>query len=126
MNKLVGNKLKIFLFGILLTGFMSVSHAKDLTQTDLNQASAQHYSSADFMLNKAYDQLMSALDKNGKEALKKAQKVWIKFRDLEASFAASQYEGGSIASLIKNQALTEITQNRTAALTKRHLVVITP
>ena len=116
-------KLKMVIFCILVA---STVQAKDLTQADLNQASAQHYSASDFMLNKAYSQLMGVLEKDRKEELKKAQKAWLKFRDLNAKFITAGYKGGSIATLINNQALIEMTQNRTAQLTKMHLVVITP
>lgn len=121
------NILKTSLVCILFASVMNIGYAKDLTQSDLNQASAQHYSTVDFMLNKAYEQLTGSLEtKASKEALIKAQKAWITFRDLNAIAVASNYEGGSIAPLIKNQALIEMTQNRTEALTTMYLNVITP
>jgi uncharacterized protein YecT (DUF1311 family) len=104
----------------------NIAQAKDLTQADLNQAASQHYSSSDFMLNKAYKQLMGVLEKDRKEELKKAQEAWLKFRDLNSNFISDGYKGGSIAPLIHSQALIEITQNRTAELTRMHLEAITP
>jgi uncharacterized protein YecT (DUF1311 family) len=116
-------RAKIVIFCILM---LNIAQAKDLTQADLNQAASQHYSSSDFMLNKAYKQLMGVLEKDRKGELKKAQEAWLKFRDLNAKFIANGYKGGSIAPLIQYQALIELTQNRTAELTKMHLEAITP
>jgi uncharacterized protein YecT (DUF1311 family) len=116
--------LKIFTICIALLSFSSISNAGDLSQTDLNQASSQEYSSADFMLNKAYQQLMGVLETGEKDSLKSVQKAWIKFRDANAKFVTRS--GGSIAPLLQNQALTEMTNHRTATLTSMHLTAITP
>jgi len=117
------NKLKVIIFCILVTG---IAQAKDLTQLDLNQAAQQHFEATDFMLNKAYKNLMSVLDKDMKVELKEAQKAWLKFRDLNSNFCSDQYKGGSIAGLIYVQSRIEMTQNRIAELTKMHLEFITP
>lgn len=117
---------KALIVFISLLSFYNVSHADGLSQSDLNQASSQAYSSADFMLNKAYQQLMGALEGKEKDSLKSAQKAWLTFRDLNTKFIADQYAGGSIAPMMKNQALTEMTNYRIAILTKMHLDVITP
>lgn len=118
------NKLKAVIFCLLLA---NASYAADLTQADLNKAAEQQRDSADFMLNKAYEQLMGALEeKEAKADLKAAQKAWLKFRDLNAKFAADQYKGGSLAALTQSQSLTEMTQNRTSALTSQYLSFTTP
>lgn len=112
------NKLKVIIFCILVAG---TAQAKDLTQLDLNQAAQQHFESVDFMLNKAYEKLMGVLEKDMKTELKEAQKAWLKFRDLNSKFCSDQYKGGSISGLIYVQARIEMSQNRTAELTKMHL-----
>ena len=122
---LLGKKMKKITL-LLATTLLTVSiNAKDLTQFDLNQASKQHYEASDFMLNKAYQKLMGALDKNRKAKLKEAQNKWLKFRDANSKFISSAYDGGSIAPLIYSQALTEITENRTAQLMKMYLEATT-
>jgi uncharacterized protein YecT (DUF1311 family) len=123
------NSMKILYITILFILFssMSIAHAdNELTQTDLNQAASQSYKSSDFMLNKAYSQLMRALDKERQNKLKISQRAWIKFRDLEAELISSAYAGGSISPLIQARALTELTNQRTSQLTKLYLIEITP
>ena len=119
--------LRILIICTSLLGVHNISYAADLTQKDLNQAASQTYSTADFMLNKAYQQLMEVLNsEEEKNSLKAAQKAWLKFRDLNVKFIAARHKGGSISPLIQSQALTEMTNNRTAMLTKIHLEAITP
>ena len=116
------NKLKVIIVCMLLAG---TAQAKDLTQSDLNQAASQQFDSADFMLNKAYQKLVAVLDKDMKKELKEAQKAWLKFRDLNSKFRSNQYKGGSLSGLIYIQARIEMTQNRTAELTKTLLTFTT-
>ena len=116
---------KIIISSLLIFTLSSISYAKELTQTDLNIAANQHFDVTDFMLNKAYQQLLGSLDNNRKQQLIKAQRAWLKFRDLNANLISSRYEGGSIRPLIHSQTLIEITNNRIAELTKMHLDEIT-
>jgi len=112
---------------LLLFVWNTASFANDgLTQADLNQAASQNLSSADFMLNKAYAQLMQVLDNNRKKRLKVAQRAWIKFRDTNADFISSAYENGSIRPLIHGRVLIKMTEQRTAELAYMHLMEITP
>mgnify|MGYP005988921523 CR=1 FL=1 len=100
--------------------------SEDLNQLQLNQAAVQHYSASDFMLNKAYSQLMLVLEGKRKDQLKLAQRAWIKFRDLNAKLVSSSYAGGSIEPLIYTQALINLTVKRTEELTRIYLNEITP
>ena len=111
---------------LLLLALSSISYAKELTQIDLNIAAKQHFDSVDFMLNKAYQQLLGSLEKDRQQQLVKTQRAWLKFRDLNAGLISSMYEGGSIRPLIHSQALIEITNQRISDLTKMHLYEITP
>ena len=116
-----------FAIWFLVFSSLSIAHAgDDLTQLQLNQAASQSYKSSDFMLNKAYSQLMGALNKERQNKLKIAQRAWIKFRDFEAELISSAYAGGSISPLIHARALTELTDQRTSQLTKLYLIEITP
>lgn len=116
----------IIFTSLLVLLFLNMSFAKDLTQTDLNLAAKQHYEATDFMLNKAYQQLLSTLSTDRRKMLIKSQRAWLKYRDLNSDFISSVYEGGSMQPLIYTQALIEITNNRTAELTKMYLYEITP
>ncbi|WP_157953614.1 lysozyme inhibitor LprI family protein [Zobellella maritima] len=98
----------------------------ELTQAELNQAAGRHYASADFMLNKAYSQLMAALSGERKDRLKQAQQAWITFRDAHAELVSSAYDGGSIQPLVHTQALINLTEQRTAELTRMHLTETKP
>ncbi len=115
--------IKTFFLILLLTNIL---FSQELTQTDLNIASKQHLDSADFMLNRAYKQLLNTLSKDRQQKLIKAQRAWIKFRDLNSAVISSVYEGGSIQPLIHAQAQIELTNNRTAELTKMYLEETTP
>lgn len=121
--------MKIFHFAICILLFFTINVAyssDELTQSQLNQAVLQNYKSSDFMLNKAYAQLIEVLDKERQEKLKISQKTWIKFRDLDAELISSKYTGGSISPLVHTQALINLTEQRTAELTKIYLNEITP
>ena len=50
----------------------SIAHSQDLSQNELNAAANQHLASTDFMLNKAYEQLLGALDGDRRELLEAA------------------------------------------------------
>ena len=85
-------------------------------QADLNQAATAAYEKSDAELNKVYKELRETLTDNEKERLKEVQKLWITYRDKESEFAASLYEGGSMAGLVKVNAATAETESRNAAL----------
>src|SRR5689334_1590783 len=50
------------------------------------------YASWDKELNRAYNELMRALDAPGKQSLKTAQAEWLKYRDLEFKLIESVYD----------------------------------
>ncbi|GAA3539020.1 lysozyme inhibitor LprI family protein [Zobellella aerophila] len=118
------------IYSLVTMIFISLSNPAfgqpELTQAELNQAADRHYASADLMLNKAYSQLMAELSNDRQDKLKKAQRAWIAFRDAHAELVASAYTGGSLQPLIRTQALIELTEHRTAELTKMHLTETTP
>ena len=71
---------------------------------------------ADTELNIVYNKLIKTLNNKERQLLIKAEKNWIKFRDSHCEFEGSQYEGGSIYSLIYSNCLTELTCKRIAEL----------
>lgn len=71
----------------------------------------------DAQLNKVYRKLMALIaNAPQKEQLKAAQRAWVKFRDGNAEFEASFYEGGSIQPQIRIGCLRRMTVARTAEL----------
>lgn len=77
---------------------------------------AQDRKEADASLNAVFGKLIAQLDEAGKMKLRMAEKAWIKYRDAQAAFEGSLYEGGSIRPLIEGNCLLAITRNRTKEL----------
>ena len=86
------------------------------TQVEMNQEAKSDYETADAELNKVYKELRANLSEEQKTKLKEVQVTWLKYRDGNAEFAASLYEGGSIAGMIYAGALTSVTEARTQEL----------
>ena len=86
------------------------------TTVEMQECALKKYRAADTELNAAYqvlvDKIKSASYQNG-QRLVATQKAWIKFRDANADFEASFYDGGSIKDQIRLDALTRMTQART-------------
>ncbi len=62
---------------------------------------------------KTYKALLDRLpNAESKEKLKASQRAWIAFRDAEASFAADQVRGGSLAPVLRYTSMTESTEQR--------------
>ncbi|WP_175514059.1 lysozyme inhibitor LprI family protein [Oceanisphaera psychrotolerans] len=100
--------------------FLPPGYGQSATQLELNQAANRQYTAADLALNKAYSQLMRSLQPKRQQQLKVAQRAWLKFRDAQAELVSSAYTGGSIRPLIHSQALRELTEHRTAELTRMY------
>ena len=97
------------------------SHANAQSQPEMNRQAANDFEKADTELNKSYEALLRKLpDTEGKEKLKQSQRGWLAFRDAEATFASDQARGGSMASTIRYEIMTELTQQRIKQL-KVHL-----
>ena len=86
------------------------------TQADLNREATSAYEKADAELNEVYKELRETLSEEEQARLKEVQKLWIVFRDKEAEFAASLYEGGSIAGMVKINTTTTATESRVEGL----------
>jgi uncharacterized protein YecT (DUF1311 family) len=86
------------------------------TQMEMNQTAANDYKKADARLNQVYRKLMPVLDAPTKAKLKAAQTAWIKFRDAESAFRASEVEGGSAYPADYAGYMTTLTQHRTREL----------
>ena len=69
----------------------------------------QHY---DRQLNSVYKQLMHKLPPEERARLKKAEKAWIAYRDLECDFEGFEMRGGSGEALLIQGCLVVKTKNR--------------
>ncbi|RYE21841.1 MAG: DUF1311 domain-containing protein [Sphingobacteriaceae bacterium] len=87
-----------------------------ITQTQLNACAGQQFLAADRKLNIIYKQVMEKLSPQGRQALVKAQREWVRFRDDNALVFAEQYEGGSMRPMVLLNAKTATTLSRTDEL----------
>lgn len=108
--------LKNVAFGSLyfLIGMTTLALAQ--TQSEMNQEARTDLEIADAELNKVYKALRSKLSDDEKTRLKEVQLIWLKYRDKNAEFEASLYEGGSIAPMVHAGSLTTSTVLRTEQL----------
>ena len=95
-------------------GMATLAYAQN--QAELNQESKSDYEIADAELNKVYKKLRVGMTDEEKSSLKEVQLLWLKYRDKNAEFAASRYEGGSIAGMVYAGSLTSDTEDRVERL----------
>jgi len=86
------------------------------TQTAMNICAGLSYQQVDRKLNQVYRQLLPTLAASRRQKLITSQQIWIRFRDTSCAFERSQFEGGTIASMIYSNCLSELTQQRTKQL----------
>lgn len=87
------------------------------TQLLMNMCAARDYEQADAALNAAWGPARSYARQIGQgDALLKAQRAWLAYRDAACEVQASPYEGGSIQPLIWFSCLSELTAERTRML----------
>ncbi|THK38307.1 lysozyme inhibitor LprI family protein [Ensifer sp. MPMI2T] len=100
-----------------------------VTQMDMNICAGQDYDRADADLNKIYKQAVAAMKAKDKElgeidaayvgaeeALKKAQRAWIGYRDGQCQLAGFEARGGSMEPMLVSGCLAELTRKRTTEL----------
>ncbi len=73
----------------------------------------------DKRLNTAYQNVMKSLTNENKERLKKAQQIWIKYRDANCAFYADP-DGGTMASIIGANCVMDMTTQRAKELEDFH------
>ena len=90
------------------------------TQAEMNACSFTDYKEADAELNKVYREVMAKLNNKPKRRnlLKKAELAWIKFRDAQSEYEASEFWGGSMSVGFYFDSLASITKERIEELTK--------
>ena len=87
-----------------------------ITTVEMRKIAGKEFAEADEQLNKVYAKLLARLDASQKLKLRMAQRAWLKYRDENATFEASFFEGGSIQPQIYAGSLTAMTANRTKEL----------
>ena len=86
------------------------------SQAEATGCAHREYQAADAELNKVYRQLMSKLDAEQQEFLKKAETAWIKYRDADCEYEDSFYAGGTMRPMINYFCMARVTTARTAEL----------
>ena len=90
------------------------------TQADLTECARGLYTAADADLNLAYETLRTSLTHAEQDALRTAQRAWLNFRDLECSFVAAKFAGGSAEPMEHYGCLRQLSEQRTAQLHAEH------
>lgn len=121
--------------GALLLGGMPVLAQEDVdcgnatTQADMNICANEEYEAADTELNTVYKQTVAAMRAKdaelgdisadyvgAEEALKKAQRAWIGYRDGQCELAGFEARGGSMEPMLVSGCLAQLTTARTEEL----------
>lgn len=90
----------------------------DLPQQAMNACSRLEYEAADAELNRVWSDAIAAARAMGiGDRLLTAQRAWIPFRDAACEAEAALFDGGTMAPLIRNTCLTDLTRDRTEDLT---------
>lgn len=88
--------------------------AETTIEMDMNAAEALH--EADAALNTAYKEVMAVYGEPQQEALRLAQRAWIKYRDACATSEDRLFEGGSLQSMVHTQCAVDLTVAQTERL----------
>ena len=91
---------------------------KRYSQFEMNVCSFRDYLRADIDLNHTWNAVTKRLTGQRKvyATLLAGQRAWLIYRDKQCDVWAKWYEGGSVASLMINSCLTDITKFRTKEL----------
>ena len=87
------------------------------TTAEMRECINLHYVEVDQELNDVYTHLMSQLDSERRQLLRDAQRAWIDYRDKNAVFAASVFEGGTLYPVIEVSERAAMTERRVEELT---------
>ncbi len=84
--------------------------------SEMKMAKQAEFELVDKELNAQYQRVLDSQDERGKINLKAAQDAWLKFRDVEAEFAAYSEHDGTAAALAYLQSQIEQTKLRVQQL----------
>jgi uncharacterized protein YecT (DUF1311 family) len=96
----------------------SADCVKRYSQADMNICSFRDYLRSDIELNRTWNAVTKRLAGQRKVfgTLLAGQRAWLVYRDKQCEVWANWYEGGTVASLMINSCLTDITKFRTKEL----------
>lgn len=116
----------IILLLVLIGGTATQNQAvRGQTQQEMNRQAYREFEKADRELNRAYAKLQKGLkDAKMQAKLKAAQRAWIKFRDAESAFWASQMEGGSAYPTLYAGRQANLTKKRTKELNEAYQTIV--
>lgn len=92
---------------------------KDITQTEMNEISAQIYKLWDDELNVIWEKLKSTLDENAMDQLIEEERAWIKEKEDKVKKAGAEVEGGTMQPSIENSEAAALTKERVYELAKK-------
>jgi len=90
--------------------------ASPVTTLDMSLCSSLDAKASDKKLNQIYAQLSLKLAGQQRQRLVAAQQAWIKFRDASCAYESGQFEGGTLAPVVKNSCIARVTRQRTQDL----------
>jgi uncharacterized protein YecT (DUF1311 family) len=82
------------------------------TQVDYNHCLADAAAEADSLLNDRYQQVLRHVGEDRVELLRAAQRAWIRFRDAECAFQASEMAGGSGERSLESLCVARLSRQR--------------
>ncbi|MDD2932567.1 MAG: lysozyme inhibitor LprI family protein [Methylotenera sp.] len=110
-------KIALLILMLANIGYAAEKNNKDLCanqcaqcdQTTMNICAYDHFKNTDAELNNLYKKLTreSTTDK-----LRIAQRAWIKYRDAQCDYEASDFDDGSMQPTIHSSCLAELTKQR--------------
>ena len=88
------------------------------TQAEANACARLKYKQAEAEMNRVYKRLITELSGYGddgrlQEKLRRAQSLWLRYRDANCDSEALIYQGGSIRPAVYNSCLASMTEERT-------------
>jgi uncharacterized protein YecT (DUF1311 family) len=118
--------IRIAVLAILLTGLLacpvraqSQSDCSTATTTaSMRTCAIARYETAQRDLDETIGQLEKTLDTIGNQRLKDSQAAWVKFCEANADFLADSARGGTLAPVLRESALADMTEARSNELKK--------
>jgi len=90
-----------------------------LTTAEMRECANSRYARADTELNQVYKQLSSQLDPERRDLLRDAQRAWVEFRNKNATFVASDAQGGTLYPVLEISERAAMTERRVQELKQR-------
>ena len=85
----------------------------DLSQSDMNTCAEHQLVRAELEFNQLYHELLSRREERDDRKLRKAQAAWLRWRDANCQYEASDLQGGSLLPLVSLNCKTRVTKERT-------------